>query len=56
MSDKYTLIIFGTFILISILFTYLFVTGNWYYFYYLIKMFLRVATPLIIIYLLLRKK
>ncbi len=56
MGDKYTLIIFGSFFLISSLFMYLFLSGNWDLFYYSIKMFLRIFTPLFIIYLLRRRK
>ena len=51
MNDKYILMIFGTLFLISILFLYLMITNNWHDFILQLKWFLRIATPLIIIYL-----
>lgn len=45
------LIIFGSFFLVSILFMYLIVSGNWTYFIFRLKWFLRIVTPFVIIYL-----
>ena len=51
MNTKYILIIFGSLFLISILFLYLMITNNWNNFIIQLKWFLRITTPLIIIYL-----
>ncbi len=51
MNTKYTLIIFGSFSILSILFLYLMITDNWNYFVFQLKWIMRIATPLLIIYL-----
>lgn len=51
MLSKYVLVIFGFLFFTSILFMYLMLSGNWNYFIIQLKWFLRITTPLIIIYL-----
>ncbi|MBI65112.1 MAG: hypothetical protein CMG64_02305 [Candidatus Marinimicrobia bacterium] len=51
MNTKYTLIIFGSFLILSILFLYLMITDNWNYFVFQLKWIMRIVTPLLIIYL-----
>ena len=51
MNTKYTLIIFGSFLVISILSLYLMIIGNWDYFINQLKWFMRIVTPIFIIYL-----
>ena len=48
---KYTIIIFGVFLFMSILFMYLMLSGNWNDFIFQLKWFLRITTPVFIIYL-----
>ena len=51
MLSKYVLVIFGFLFFTSILFMYLMLSGNWNYFIIQLKWFLRITTPLIIMYL-----
>ena len=51
MNDKYVLVIFGFLFLTNIFSMYLMLSGNWNYFIIQLKWFLRITTPLIIIYL-----
>jgi len=51
MSTKYTLITFGSFFLLSILFMYLMLSGNWDHFIEQLKWFMRITVPFFIIYL-----
>ena len=51
MNDKYVLVIFGFLFLSSILFMYLMLSGNWNDFIFQLKWFLRITTPVFIIYL-----
>ena len=51
MASKYTIIILGLFFIVSGISMYLMISGNWTDFIYQLKWFLRIATPLIIIYL-----
>ena len=51
MSTKYTAIIFGLFSFMSILFMYLMLSGNWNEFIFQLKWFLRITTPIFIVYL-----
>ena len=48
---KYPIIIFGVFLFMSILFMYLMLSGNWNDFIFQLKWFLRITTPVFIIYL-----
>ena len=48
---KYTIMIFGVFLFMSILFMYLMLSGNWNDFIFQLKWFLRITTPVFIIYL-----
>ena len=48
---KYPIIIFGVFLFMSILFMYLMLSGNWSDFIFQLKWFLRITTPIFIIYL-----
>lgn len=51
MSTKYIAIIFGLFSFMSALFMYLMLSGNWNEFIFQLKWFLRITTPIFIIYL-----
>ena len=51
MNIKYSLIIFGSFFVVSTLFIYLMISDNWSYFIVQFKWFMRIATPFFIIYL-----
>ncbi len=51
MNNKYILIIFGSFVILSIISIYLMISGNWDNFINQLKWFLRITTPIIIIYL-----
>ena len=48
---KYPIMIFGVFLFMSILFMYLMLSGNWNDFIFQLKWFLRITTPIFIIYL-----
>ena len=48
---KYPIMIFGVFLFMSILFMYLMLSGNWNDFIFQLKWFLRITTPVFIIYL-----
>tara|TARA_B100001250_G_C19797950_1_gene789674 strand:+ start:256 stop:435 length:180 start_codon:yes stop_codon:yes gene_type:complete len=49
MNTKYTLIIFGSFIILSIASIYLMISGDWDNFINQLKWFLRITTPIFII-------
>ena len=51
MPAKYTLIILGLFFIVSSASMYLMISGNWSDFIFQLKWFLRIATPIIIVYL-----
>jgi len=50
MNSKYTLIIFGAFLIVSILFMYMMFSGNWNGFLSQLKWFMRITTPFFIIF------
>jgi len=49
MNTRYTLIIFGSFFVLSTLFMYLMISGNWVHFITQFKWFMRITTPFFII-------
>ena len=51
MYTKYAVIIFGSFLVVNIIFIYMIITGNWFYFFTQLKWFMRTAAPFIIFYL-----
>ena len=55
-TTKYTIIIFGSFLAFSSIFMYLMLSDNWEYFVKVTKWFLRIVTPLFIIYLIVTER
>ena len=51
MKTKYTIIIFGSFIITTSLFMYMIISGNWLDFLTQMKWFMRIAAPFLIIFL-----
>ena len=51
MKTQYILIIFGSFIIVSISFIYTMIIGSWFDFFTQLKWFMRVITPFFIIYI-----
>ena len=51
MYTKYALIIFGSFFAVNIVFIYMMISGNGFYFFTQFKWFMRIAAPFIIFYL-----
>ena len=51
MPSKYTIIIFGLFFIVSGISMYLMISDNWTNFIFKLKWFLRIVTPIIIVYL-----